>query len=66
MGFHIEVKSSAASHTLETVNSTMSNASMYSWVEQFAQDALKADFNLIVSIILRTIVVTLMVLFVCI
>ncbi len=51
--------------TLETVNSAMSTtASMYSWFEQFAQDALNADFDLIVSVILRTIIVTLIVLFI--
>ncbi len=42
----------------------MSSASIYSWFEQFAQDALNADFDLIMSVILRTIIVTLMVLFI--
>ncbi|MBA3749944.1 MAG: DUF421 domain-containing protein [Nitrosopumilus sp.] len=38
--------------------------SIYSWFEQFAQDALKADFDLIMSIILRTLIVTIIVLFI--
>ncbi|MBA3978856.1 MAG: hypothetical protein H0X50_11835, partial [Nitrosopumilus sp.] len=47
------------------VNSTMSTAtSAYSWFEQFAQDALNADFDLIMSVTLRTLIVTLMVLFI--
>ena len=38
--------------------------SIYSWFEQFARDALNADFDLIMSVILRTIIVTLIVLFI--